>query len=399
MAGESPLSMMRPPAQRLQQPATARRRRRSIIVPLVIVVALALAWTGMWYYAAGVADRTLAGWVEREAAAGRSYACGTQSIGGFPFRIDARCADATVAIKQPPYTVKAAAVTFAAEIYHPTRLIGDIASPLVLAPAGQPPVAVADWTKARLTVRGVPPNPESVAVELEGAHIDRGIGASGSGGGTIFKAAKADLNGRIIAGAPNDHPVIEVTLKLAGATAPNTHPLLSEPLDIELDCVLRGFNDLKPKPWAERFREMQAAGGGVEIKSLRLVQATATVVGAGTLNVNAQGKLDGLIRVAIAGIEQIVPRLGIDRMIAQGFDKLSGSEGSAAQGVAALDRLVPGLSGALRQSANASLIENLKKMGQPSSIGKEPATVLPLRFNDGAIYLGMLRIAEVPPLF
>ena len=38
-------------------------------------------------------------------------------------------------------------------------------------------------------------------------------------------------------------------------------------------------------------------------------------------------------------------------------------------------------------------------MGQPTSIDNQPAIVLPLRFVDGAIYLGMLRIGEVPALF
>jgi hypothetical protein len=38
-------------------------------------------------------------------------------------------------------------------------------------------------------------------------------------------------------------------------------------------------------------------------------------------------------------------------------------------------------------------------MGQPTSIGNQPAIVLPLRFTDGAIYLGMLRLGEAPPLF
>ena len=38
-------------------------------------------------------------------------------------------------------------------------------------------------------------------------------------------------------------------------------------------------------------------------------------------------------------------------------------------------------------------------MGEPTAIDKRPAIVLPLRFSDGAIYLGMLRVGEAPPLF
>lgn len=392
MPGESPLSMMRPPPQRVRKlPAgRARRRRWPILAPAAIVVVLAIAWVWFWYYSASIADRTLAGWVEREAAAGRVYSCGSQSIGGFPLSIQARCATAAAEIKnyQPPFAVQANAVTFTAEVFFPTRLVGDITGPLTLADLGQSPRLTADWTRARLVVRGVPPDPESVSIELETPHVDR-VGGNGE---SMFKAKRADLRTRIAAGSPHDHPVIEVTLHLSGATAPTFHPLLAEPIEAELDAVIRGFKDLSPKPWADRFREMQAAGGGIEIKSLRIAQTNAVVVGAGTLSINARGKLDGLVRVAIAGIEHIVPLLGIDRMIGQGIDRLSGGEG-------ALDRLIPGLGGALRQTASASMIENLKKMGEPSTIDNRPATILPLRFSDGAIYLGMLRVGEAPPLF
>jgi hypothetical protein len=61
--------------------------------------------------------------------------------------------------------------------------------------------------------------------------------------------------------------------------------------------------------------------------------------------------------------------------------------------------LVPGLSETIRTTTTATLIDNLKKMGEPTSIDNQPAVVLPLRFADGAIYLGMLRIGEAPALF
>jgi hypothetical protein len=392
MPGESPLRMMRPPEQRARRPhlAPARSRRRwPILVPVAAVIVLAILWTGLWYYSASKADQTLAGWVEREAAAGRVYSCGTQSIGGFPLGIHAYCIDATAEIKnsEPPYAIAVKDINFVAEVYDPTRLIGDVTGPLTLAALGQSPSLMADWTRARIVVSGVPPNPDRVSIELGAPHVER-IG----NGETIFTAKHADLRGRIAAGLPQDHPVIEMTLRLAGAAAPTVHALLAEPTEAEFDAVVRGFKDLSPKPWADRFREMQAAGGGIEIKSLRITQADSIVVGAGALSVGNNGKLNGLIRIAVVGIEHIVPRLGIDRLIGQGLDQLSVGNG-------ALDRLVPGLGDAIRETANASVIDNLKKMGQPTSVDNQPAIVLPLRFSEGAIYLGMLRVGEAPPLF
>ena len=167
----------------------------------------------------------------------------------------------------------------------------------------------------------------------------------------------------------------------------------------DVEVVLRGFNDLAPKPFAARFRELQASGGSIAVKSLRIERSDATVVGSGTLTVKPDGKLDGVITVAISGIDSIVPDLGIDKMIGQGIDKLAGISGQSGGGLAALDRLMPGLSGVVSAGANASLIDDLKKMGQPTEIDGKPATALPLRFADGAVYLGMIRIGDVPALF
>jgi hypothetical protein len=94
-----------------------------------------------------------------------------------------------------------------------------------------------------------------------------------------------------------------------------------------------------------------------------------------------------------------VPQLGIDRLIAHGIDRLAGTVGQPAQGLNTLDRLMPGLSGVVRQSATSGVIDNLKKMGQPTEIDNKPAIVLPLRFSDGAVYLGIVPLGEVPPLF
>jgi hypothetical protein len=402
MTGESPLSMMRTerrPPPRRSAAAVRRRRLWPVLLPLAIIIALALGWSLLWYYAASVAERTLGGWLERETAAGRAYSCGSQDIGGFPLRIEARCTDAAAQIKnyQPPFSVTASAVVFASEVYRPTLLRGEIIGPLTVATAlGQPPDFAANWSHALLSVRGLPPDPERFSVAVDRPHVDR---ITGTDRAMLFMADHVELDGRIVAGSARANPVIDASGRFAAATAPSLHPLLAAPLAGEFDAVLRGFKDLSPKPWAERFREMHAAGGTIEIKSLRIERQDAIIVGNGSLTVNEHGKLDGLVRVAVVGVETIVPLLGLDRLIGQGIDRLTGSSGPSSQGLGALDRLLPGLSGAVRDSANASLIESIKKMGQPAEIDKKPAIVLPLRFADGSIYLGMIPLGSVPPLF
>jgi hypothetical protein len=399
MAGESPLSMMQSAPRPLRRrPVPRRRRLWPYIAPVVIVIVLAVGWTWLWYFAASIAERALNGWIEREAAVGRIYACGTQSIGGFPFSIVSRCTDAAAEFKnnRPPFDVKAGDVTFSAQVFRPTLLTGQIGGPVTLADPGQQPIFSADWTDARLSLLGLPPEPERIAVTLQKPRLDR---VTGPNSGMIFQAEAVAVDGRIIEGSASNNPVIEATGHFEGATAPTFHPLLGEPLQGDIDAVLRGFKDFAPKPWPALFRDMQAAGGGIEIKSLRIERSDAIIIGTGTLTVNAHGRLDGLIRIEVAGIDNIVPLLGIDQLIGQGIDKLTGGSGSSSQGLGALDRLMPGLSGVVRQNANAGVIDNIKKMGQPTEIDKQPALALPLRIDDGTVYLGLIPLGNLPALF
>src|ERR1700684_4206489 len=156
MPGESPLSMMQPRRQRPRRypdaaPPPRRRRLWPVVLPVCVVIVLAAVWCGLWYYAAGIADRAMTGWIAREATAGRVYTCGSQTISGFPFRIEADCntVGAAISSTQPPFAVSAKDVSVAAQVYRPTTLVGEISSPVTVAEPGQPPSFIANWSRAR----------------------------------------------------------------------------------------------------------------------------------------------------------------------------------------------------------------------------------------------------------
>jgi hypothetical protein len=401
MTGESPLGMMRPRERTARRtpgrhPAP-RRRILPIVLSVLVLIAIVGGWCWLWYYAAAEADRTLAGWKQREAAAGRIYTCGSQDITGFPFRIQAHCVQAGAQINsnQPPFAVSAKDITFTAQVYHPTQLVARVDGPLTLSVPGQPPTFTANWSSAEMTLRGLPPAPESVTVAVDNPRVDQ---ATDSRATTIFTADSAEVSTSIVGGSLNSNPVIETLIQFVEATAPTVHPLLAGPVKGDIDAEFKGFKDLAPKPWTQRFREMQAAGGSIEIKHLRIERTDSIIVGIGTLALNADGKLEGLIRVAISGVQNIVPQLGIDRAIDRGLNQLSGDK-SGGKALSALDRLMPGLGNAVRDTANTSIIDSLNKMGQPTEIDKKPAIVLPLRVSDGSVYLGMIPLGDLPPLF
>ena len=97
-------------------------------------------------------------WQAQQAKGGRAFTCGKQTVGGFPFRIEVRCADVAVELKdaQPPIAMKLKDILVVAQVWDPKLLIAEFTGPLTAADPGQPPYATASWTLAQASVRGTP---------------------------------------------------------------------------------------------------------------------------------------------------------------------------------------------------------------------------------------------------
>jgi hypothetical protein len=370
--------------------APARRVRRwPLVVLVLLVIGLAGAWTVFWNYAAAQAEATIAGWREREARLGRVYSCGSQTIGGFPFRIEVRCDDAAAELRnvQPPLSLKLKDVRIVAQVYQPTLLISEFTGPLTVAEPGQSQSFAADWTLAQVRVRGLPTSPQRVSIVFDSPKVER-VGFSRE---TLFAAKHAELHARIVSGSVTENPVPEVALSLVGAVAPTVHPLLTQPFDADIDTVLNGLKDFSPKPWPVLFRELQAANGGIELRKARVQQGEAIAVGAGTLGLTPQGRLDGQIGLTVAGLERVLPALGVDKIAPRG--------GTVDQIAGALDRMLPGLGNVARDNAGVGIAAGINALGQPAELEGKRAVSLPLRFVDGAVFLGPLPLGQTQPLF
>lgn len=374
--------------------APRRSRRRSLLIPGLLLVIVVGGWCAFWFYASDLAKDAIAGWLAREAKAGRVYSCGQQAIGGFPFRIEVRCTDARAELRnlQSPSSLKAAGVLVAAQIYQPTLLIGEITGPLTIADPGQPPKLTATWTLAQTSIRGNPRSPERVSLSLDNPALDR---ATGSGSERIFAGKHAELHGRLVSGTVNDRPVIDLALKLVSAIAPTLHPLAAQPLDADVDATLHGLKDFGPRTWPERFREMQAAGGRIEVRSLRIRQGDALGVAAGTLSLTPRGRLDGELQMTVAGLDKVLPSLGADQLTRPG----SSTSDKIGAAIGALDRFAPGLGNVARERAGLGLAAGVALIGTPADLEGRRAVKLPLRFTDGDVHLGPFRIGQTGPLF
>jgi hypothetical protein len=374
----------------MRSPEPVRRRRIwPLVVPVVLVVALAILWTGLWFYAAAAAEGTIAGWLEREAKAGRVYDCANRSIAGYPLRIEVRCAQPSWELRgvEAPVALKFAELLAVWQVYDPMLVTGELVGPMAISEPGQPTSTIANWKHGQASVRGTPKAPERVSIVVDQPSVDR-VGTPGTT--AVLKAARIELNGRMAEGSAASNPVIELVLRLAAATAPELHPIAAKPIDGEIAAKLKGLADFAPKPWPLRLREMQARGGSIEITKARVQQGDVIAVATGTLGLTERGGLNGQLQLTVVNLDQVFKALNLEQAMAQG------KVGSTLN---ALDRLMPGLGTIARQNAAPSIMAGLGALSQRTVLDGKPAVAVPLRFTDGAVMLGPFPVGRVPPLF
>jgi hypothetical protein len=389
----------------------APRRRplwRLFILPALLVVA-AIAWSGFWFYAASEVGVRADAWRAQEAKAGRIYDCGKRSVAGYPFRLEVRCEDASVTLVSQtagagaPFTARLGEIMVIASIYQPKLLIAEFKAPATIADRGQPPSLKVSWSVGRSSVAGLPAVPERASIVFDNPSIER---VNGPVQTPLARANRVELHGRLAEGSSIADPVIQTALQISGGSIQELHPLLATPFESDVQTKLSGLKDFSPKPWPERFREMQAAGGKVEIVRSRIQQGELVAVAAGTLGLNAQGQIEGELQMTVTGLERVIPALGIDKMLEQGVPQATldrVAPGVKSQDLTnlfgALDKAIPGLGKVVKQNTNVGVAVGINSLGTAAELEGKKARSFPLRFVDGAVLLGPLKVGQIPPLF
>jgi hypothetical protein len=343
------------------------RRSWQVILPLALFVALAAGWTALWFHASSVAQASIAAWRTREAQVGRVYSCASENLGGYPFRIEVRCTEAGAQMRStdPPFVVKAKDLLVVAQVYRPNLLIAEVEAPLTLEAPMNGVSLVADWSLAQTSVRGLPPTPDRIFLAVDQFRLDQ---KSSGGSQTLLTAKHLELHARLDPDSAPGRPVLDLAARFADAVSPAAGSLLPDPIDFEATAVLRGLKDLTPRSIPALLAQLQAAGGRLEIEHARLRRGDMIAVGAGSLGLSAQGRLDGTLRMTVAG-----------------FD---------------LNFLKPLFPGVTVSGSFAGMGTSLLGfLGEPTELEGRRAVTMPLRFADGAVSLGPLALGRTAPLY
>jgi hypothetical protein len=412
------------------QDRSAPSRPWLIALPTAVLVVLGAIWSGLWFYASNKAEATLATWRAREADAGRVYGCANESFGGYPFRIEIDCAGPSVDDRNMSMAIRARNLAAVAQVWDPTLVNAEIAGPVTVAPLDGAPNATIDWMLAQASLRGTPRAPERLSVVIEKPVVSQAPAAAAGaaplppgGAGPLAKAEHLEFHARFSPDSQPGHAVLDLKLDAKGFTAPALvtlgaplGALAAAPADASIDALVRGAADSAPKPLPQQLRDLAAGNGRIDITNARLQQGDLIATLSGPLAVTPHGTLNGEFQLVVVNFAKLVPLLGIDRAVAQFVP-----QDTINRFAPTLDRFLPGLGGILRGggggggggggdaskaggNASAAAVAGAAALGAVALGGHETelegqrAIALTLRIDDGAVYLGPLKVGQIPPL-
>ena len=334
-------------------------------------------------------------------------------MAGFPFRLEVRCSGASVALRaqtaeqaatQAPITAKLGEILVVAQIYDPKRLIAEFTAPATISDRGGPPAMMVNWSKARSSVVGLPAVPQRAIIVFDEPAIDR---VNGPVQTPLARAKLVELHGRLAEGSTPDRPVIETALKIeqrqpagaasaAGGAVRCRRPRAAQrPEGFCAKTLARAVsrNPGRRRPCRNRAVADPAGrsdrGRHRHARPQRQRPARRRIADDG-----------GRHREGDPGARH---REDAGRGRAAGDARPGRARASKRQDVnnllGALDRAIPGLGRVVKQNANVGVTAGINALGKEAVLEGKKARAFPLRFVDGAVFFGPLKVGQVPPLF
>ena len=340
-------------------------KRWKLYLPFVALAVVALGWSAFWKVAAGMTESGLDDWFAQERAQGRDWTCPNRSVGGYPFRLEVRCA-------APTFTGRIGAVAgagsvgdvlVAAHLYNPSLVLAEVGSPLAFKAQDASLDLSLAWTRLQASHRVRKGGLERDSLEIEGLVLRLG----GRGLPTI--AAKAE--GFEVHLRPNPDrasavSAMDLALRLSKLEAPALDGLsgYAGPLDAVFAATILQTEALRGGDLAQSLEQWRQAGGNVEIREFKLAKGEALVEANGALEIDAAHRLAGRIELQMTGLGPLLQRFGVS------------------PGNAAIGGLLGGLLGGRAPSA-------------PAQANGKGALRLPLDLNQGRAMIGPMRLPVV----
>lgn len=365
-----------PAADMTAQPKTGWRL--GLFLPYILLLILALAWTGGWFWIRGKAAAEMDAWIAREAEKGRQWTCAERSIAGFPFRLELRCASLAFARADGRFTLGPA--TAVVQIYNPRHALLELVGPFRVQQGDL--AAEVNWTSLAASFQG-----RSGGFALASLVVAEPKGSvTGAAPEPIdFSTKRVELHARPTPGRFESEGAVDVSLRADKASIPRLDALAGsrEPTDIGFDATIERANVLRTGKVVSELEKWRAAGGRLDITQLSLVKGAQRIRAKGPIALDEAHRPAGQLDLRAAGL---------DGLIGQVMGQRLGAEKGALIGNL-VGQLIAGLPRKKADAAGDAPAETAAEAG----LKPLPS----LKIAAGRLMLGPIPIpnVEVPPLY
>ncbi|HEY4199024.1 MAG TPA: DUF2125 domain-containing protein [Devosiaceae bacterium] len=270
---------------------------KRIIILGSVVFLVVVAWCGAWLFFAGQIKSTVESLAEADGITNPKITCGALSVAGFPFRFDLTCTDAQLV--QEDLTANLAELRASVLVYQPTHALFFAKAPLTLSDAFTGSKQRLDWTDAELSGHLEGWRIGRISLHAENVAFNNAIPSD-------ELIAKTSLMEVHLLDIPEQH---DAAAGLAGlaiyAKADNLNAPGFQVNDGDLDFeaeLTKVPDDVRQMLDADAVRRWQAAGGNLNLVTFHGADGDANFNAAGTLNLDAQMRTEGQVKLTSTGI-------------------------------------------------------------------------------------------------
>ena len=300
----------------LPDPTPPRKlSRRGLYIPFAIAFVAVAAWSGVWVWARGEAERRMDAGVAGLKAAGYDLTWKDRRIGGYPLRLNIGLTEARIADRSG-WALEAPVLEGQAHMHAPTSWL--IAAPegvTFIRPKGGPVRVSGKLIRASLNrLDSTPPN---ISFEGTGLTFQPAAGAQPFG---LQAAERVEIHLREAPKEVGDEAGVWLSVKNGKARLSGLLGRIAgeKPISIEWDGRLSKVSALRGRDWPDAVRNWVRAGGQMNVKRAGLTAGDA-VIGAtsGTLSVGSDGRLRGVLPVTLRQAPRALGALGATGTIPQ----------------------------------------------------------------------------------
>lgn len=285
-------------------PAPARRSRLGLYLPLILLALVVAGWSGFWLVARSMVtdgiDRALA----EARARGDVWNCHERTVGGYPFRLEIRCSDVTLARSASAGVVQLSAgpLLVIGQPHTPNHVIAQAKGPLALQLADGARLT-ARWDSAEASRRTASGALERLSVDIRRPVVTLALP---QGASSTVSAAVIEAHLRRNPASPAPADARDLFLRTTQLVSGELDSLLGDTNPSDLDIQLtasqssllgKGLTPVTLEAW-------RVAGGKLDFTRLNLKKGIKQIEARGEIAIDEDKRLAGRIEPSAANIDQ-----------------------------------------------------------------------------------------------